>query len=62
MSRVWVFSLGHEWGGLNVIESVVHKTTVTSRVFLRAVNKLLLREGSEFSSGDVFGTFDSSGG
>ena len=37
---VWVGRLGHEWGGLNVSESVVHKTTVATHVtfFGGAVN------------------------
>ena len=61
-SLVWVFSLGHEWGGFDVLESVVHKTTVASVVLLGAVNELLLRVGGEGSGGDLLGTFDGSGG
>ena len=55
---VWVVSLEHEWVGLNVLESVVHKSTVASVVLLGAVNKLLLREGLECSSGKEHGSLD----
>jgi len=61
-SSVWVLSLGHEWGGFDVLESVVHKTTIASTVLGGAVNELLLGVGGEGSGGDLLGTFDGSGG
>jgi hypothetical protein len=60
-SSVWVVSLGHEWGGFDVFESVVHKATVAYVVLLRAVNELLLRVGGEDSGGDLLDIFDGFG-
>merc|ERR1712137_1211802 len=44
LALVWVVSLEHEWCVLDVLESVVHETTVATVVLLGAVNELLLRE------------------
>ena len=61
-SSVWVVSLEHEWGGLDVGESVVHESTIASVVLLRAVNELLLREGLEVSGGKEFSTLNGTSG
>jgi len=39
-----------EWRSLNVLESVVHKSSIAPIVCLGAVYELLLREGLELSS------------
>jgi len=54
---VWVVRLKHEWVLLDVLESVVHETTITSLVNLVAINELLFRVGLEFAGGNKFGSF-----
>ena len=50
---VWVVGLELEWSGLDVLESVVHESTIASRVLLGAGDELLLREGFKGSSLEI---------
>jgi len=59
---VWVVGFELEWGRLDVLESVVHESSVTSRVLLGAGDELLLREGFKGSALDGIGTFNGTGG
>jgi len=59
---VWVLGLELKWGGLDVLEGIVHKTTVATVVSLGAVNELLLGEGVEGSGGEEFSTLDGTSG
>jgi hypothetical protein len=64
-SSVWVVRLGVETAvGDDVLESVVHETTVAALVSegARAVNELLLREGDEVSSGDSVSSLNGTSG
>ena len=61
-TSVWIVTLEHEWGFLDVFESVVHETTVATLVNFVAVDELLLGEGFESSSGKEFSTLDGTGG
>ena len=61
-SSVWIVSLEHEWALLDVLESVVHKTTVATLVNFVAVDELLLGEGLKFAGGNEFSTLDGTGG
>ena len=63
-SGVWVVRLELKRSLLDVLESVVHKTTIAAHVSVlsRAVNKLLLGERLELASGNELGTLDGSGG
>jgi len=64
VSGVWVSGLELDSLGLNVLEGVVHKTTIAAHVSVAAgaVNELLLRVGLQVSGGDELGTLDGSGG
>jgi hypothetical protein len=59
---VWIVGLELEWSGLNVIESVVHESTIASTVLGGAGDELLLREGLKCSTLDGISTFDGTGG
>ena len=59
---VWVVGLELEWSGFDVLESVVHESTIASRVLLGAGDELLLREGFKGSSLDGISTFNGTGG
>jgi len=59
---VWVVGFELKWVGLNVLEGIVHESTIATVVLLRAVNKLLLRERSEFVSGNLPSTLNGTGG
>jgi len=61
---VLVVRLEHEWGLLDVLEGVVHETTVAAHVTegAGAVNKLLLGVGLEGSGGEEHSTLDGTGG
>jgi hypothetical protein len=65
LGSVWVVLLSVETTVLdNVLEGVVHETTVATHVAegAGAVNELLLREGDELAGGDGVGTLDGTGG
>jgi len=59
---VWVLRLGLEWVALNILESVVHESTIASVVLLGAVNELLLGEGVKLSILDLVSTLNGTGG
>ena len=59
---VWVGGLELEWSGFDVLESVVHESTIASRVLLGAGDELLLREGFKGSSLDGISSFNGTGG
>ena len=59
---VWVGGLELEWSGLDVLESIVHESTIASRVLLGAGDELLLREGFKGSSLDGISSFNGTGG
>ena len=59
---VRIVSLELKRSSLNVLESVVHETTIASVVLLGAVNELLLGVGLEGSSGNILSTFNGTGG
>ena len=59
---VWVVRFELEWGGLDVLESVVHESTIASTVLLGAGDELLLGEGFEGSSSDGISSFNGTGG
>lgn len=60
---VWVVRLEHEWvSSGDVLESVVHESTIATVVLGGAGNELLLREGFEGSGGNGISTFDGTGG
>ena len=59
---VWVIALELKWVGLDVLEGVVHKTTVAALVNHVAVDELLLGEGLELAGGKEFSTLDGTGG
>jgi len=63
-SSVWIVSFGLNLGLLEVLEGIVHKTSLAPLVSegSRAVNELLLGERNELSSGDEVGTLHRSGG
>jgi len=54
--------LSNHGGGLGVLESVVHQTTVATGVDGRALDELLLREGDDLSGGLVVGTLHGTDG
>lgn len=60
LSSVWVSSFGGDTVVSNVLEGVVHKTTIATQVtvWLGAVNQLLFRERYELASGDGIHTFE----
>jgi hypothetical protein len=65
LSSVWVVSLSVETAvGDDVLESLVHETTVAALVAegARAVNELLLREGDEVTSGNSVSTLNGASG
>ena len=59
---VWVVGLELEWSGLDVLESVVHESSIASRVLLGARDELLLREGFKGSSLDGISSFNGTSG
>ena len=62
---VWVDGFLDHGVALGVLEGLVHKTTVATKVLQDAVvalNELLLREGKEFSRGDEVSTLEGTGG
>jgi len=59
---IWVVSLRNERVGFNVLEGVVHKTTIASLINMVAVNELLLRKGSQSTGLDEVGTLNGTGG
>jgi len=61
-TSVWVGGLELEWVGLDIFESVVHKTTVATLINFVAIDELLLGEGLEFAGGKEFSTLDGTGG
>jgi hypothetical protein len=63
-TSVWVSSFSAETVGLSIFESVIHQTTIAAKVAVRsgAVNKFLLREGSEVVKVDGNNTFNTTSG
>ena len=59
---VWVVRFELEWGGLDVLESVVHESSIASTVLLGAGDELLLREGFKGSTLDGISSFNGTGG
>ena len=63
LGGVWVLGLELEWARLNVLESIVHETTIAAHVsVLGAVNELLLRVGLEGSGGEEHGSLNGTSG
>jgi len=62
LGLVSIFGFKHEWGFLDVLEGVVHETTIAALVNLVAVNELLLGEGLELSGLLEHSTFNGTGG
>jgi hypothetical protein len=59
---VRILSLSDQGVGLNIFESIVHKTTVAAIVLGGALDKLLFREGNELARLDEVSTLQRSGG
>jgi len=63
LGGVWVGGLKLEFVGFDVVEGLVHKSTVATHVAPAsggAVNELLFREGLEGSTGEEIGSFNGS--